>query len=167
MESRSIRFRAETAKILEEKYNKHIQIYMDGSKKDEKVGCAVITPDQKFRKRLKPQNMVYSAEQDAIKVINVTQRTAEYRVIIMDTFSTLIALTGNINSKNPKTLSLDEEREKVTLLRMPGHIGIPRNEIADEESKAALEDDLLAIEKYPPPDLINLIKHTLRKYAFP
>jgi hypothetical protein len=60
--SSSIRFRSETAKILEEKYNEHIKIYMDGSKKHEKVGCVVITPDQKFRKRLNPQNMDYSAE---------------------------------------------------------------------------------------------------------
>jgi hypothetical protein len=36
--SSSIRFHAETAKILEEKYNKHIKIYKYGSKKDEKVG---------------------------------------------------------------------------------------------------------------------------------
>jgi hypothetical protein len=36
-ESSSIRFRAGTAKILEENYNKHIKIYTDGSKKDEKV----------------------------------------------------------------------------------------------------------------------------------
>jgi hypothetical protein len=46
---------------------------------------------------------------------------------------------------------------------MPGHIGIPRNEIADEESKAALEDDLLATEKYPPQDLINWIKSENKK----
>jgi hypothetical protein len=52
--SSSIRFRAETAKKLKEKYNEHINIYTDGSKKDEKIGCVVITPDQKFRKRLKP-----------------------------------------------------------------------------------------------------------------
>jgi hypothetical protein len=49
--SRSISFRAERAKILEEKYKKHIKIYTDGSKKDEKVGCVVITSDQKFIKR--------------------------------------------------------------------------------------------------------------------
>jgi thymidylate synthase ThyX len=51
-------FHAETAKILEEKYNEHIKIYKDGSKKGEKIECAKITPDQKFRKRLKPQNTV-------------------------------------------------------------------------------------------------------------
>jgi hypothetical protein len=41
--------------ILEEKYNKHIKIYTDGSKKDEKIKCALETPDQKLRKRLKSQ----------------------------------------------------------------------------------------------------------------
>jgi hypothetical protein len=100
----SIRFRAETAKILEEKYNEHIKIYTNGSKKDEKVGCAVITPDQKFRKRLKPQNTVNSAEQEASEWPSIT-----------DSLSTLKAVNGNINSKNPKTLSLrkllNEERK--------------------------------------------------------
>jgi hypothetical protein len=37
-------------------------------------------------------------------------------------------------------------------------MGIPGNEIADEEAKAALENDLLATQKYPPPDLTNWIK---------
>jgi archaellum biogenesis ATPase FlaH len=80
----------------------------------------VITPDQKFRKRLKPENTVYSAEQEAIiKVIYVTQRISERRVIITDSFSTLMTIEGDFNSKSPKTLSLikllDEEKEKVTL----------------------------------------------------
>jgi hypothetical protein len=56
--SSSIRFHAETAKILEENYNEHIKIYTDGSKKDEKVGCAVIIPDQKLIKGLKPQKTI-------------------------------------------------------------------------------------------------------------
>jgi hypothetical protein len=103
----SIRLLTETAKILEEKYNKHIKIHPDGSKKDGKFGCAVITSDQKFIKRLKPRNTVYSAEQEAIiKVIYVTQRTGERRVLITDSLCTRMAVEGDVNSKNPKTLSL-------------------------------------------------------------
>jgi hypothetical protein len=77
--SSRIRCHTETAKILEEKYNEYIKIYTDGSKKNEKVGSAVITSNEKLRKRLKPQKMVDSAEQEAIiKAIFVTQRTGEH-----------------------------------------------------------------------------------------
>jgi hypothetical protein len=73
-----------------------------------------------------------------------------------------MAVEGDINSKNPETLSLrkmlDETREKVILLWVPGYMGIPGNEIADEEGKAALEDDILSTEKYPPQDQIDWIK---------
>jgi archaellum biogenesis ATPase FlaH len=67
---------------------------------------------------LEPQNKVYSAEHEAIiKAIYVTKRTGERRVIITDSLSTLMAIEGDINSKNPKTLSLrkllNEEREKL------------------------------------------------------
>jgi ribonuclease HI len=42
---------------------------------------------------------------------------------------------------------LDDEREKVTLLWVPGHIGISGNKISDESPKSALEDDLLATKR--------------------
>jgi hypothetical protein len=34
-------------------------------------------------------------------------------------------------------------------------MGVPRNEIAEKEAKAVLENDFIATEKYPPQDLIN------------
>jgi hypothetical protein len=37
-------------------------------------------------------------------------------------------------------------------------MGIPGNEKADDEAKAALDDDLLQNEEYPPQDLQNWIK---------
>jgi ribonuclease HI len=59
-------------------------------------------------------------------------------MIITDSLSTLTLSLRKL---------LDEEREKATLLWVPGHMGIPGTEIADEEAKVTLEDDLLATEK--------------------
>jgi hypothetical protein len=39
-------FRAEFQELLNEKYNNHTRIYTDGSKKEEKVGYAVVTDQQ-------------------------------------------------------------------------------------------------------------------------
>jgi hypothetical protein len=108
--------RRKSKKKLEEKYNERIKIYTDGSKKD----GAVITSDQKFRKRLKPGNTVYSAEQETIiKAIYVTQGISERQVIITNSLSTLMTVEGDLNSKSPKILSLiklmDKKSEKVTL----------------------------------------------------
>jgi ribonuclease HI len=55
-------------------------------------------------------------------------------MIITDSLSTLTLSLRKL---------LDEEREKATLLWVPGHMGIPGTEIADEEAK----DDLLATAK--------------------
>jgi ribonuclease HI len=74
-------------------------------------------------------------------------------VIITDSFSTFVAIEGNINSKNPKTLSLrkllDKETGKVILFWVPGHMGIERNEIVDEEAKATLEDRASSATRIP------------------
>jgi ribonuclease HI len=68
-----------------------------------------------------------------------------------------MALEGDVNLKNAKKL-LDEKGEKITLLWVPGNMGIPENEAANKEAKTALENILLPTEKYPPQDLINWIK---------
>jgi hypothetical protein len=40
--------------------------YMDGSKNEERVGYSVIWNNQKIKKRVRPQNTIFSAEQSAI-----------------------------------------------------------------------------------------------------
>jgi hypothetical protein len=59
-------YQAETILILNEKYEHHIKIYKDGSKKEEKVGHAVMVKGSKIRKRKFPQNSIYSAEKSVI-----------------------------------------------------------------------------------------------------
>jgi hypothetical protein len=118
------RFRRETAKIIQEKYERHVKIKTDGSKKDERAGYAVIIPNRTYRKRLHQQ----SIEQEAIiKAIWLTEGTQSDKVIITDSLSTLTAINGNNHIKNPKTIKLremmDRNRKQITLLWVPRHMG--------------------------------------------
>jgi hypothetical protein len=55
------RFQAETFRILNEKYEHHSKIYTDGSKKDEKVGYAVVLSESTIKRRQFPQNSIFRA----------------------------------------------------------------------------------------------------------
>jgi ribonuclease HI len=159
--SGSERFRKEAAKIIQEKYERHQKIYTDGSKKDEREGYAVITPNRTDRKRVHQQSTVFSTEQEAIiKAIWLTEGTQRDKVIITNSLSTLTAI--NNHAKNRKTIKLremmDRNENQITLLWVPGHMGIPGNEQADEEAKAALDDDVQQNEEYPSKDLEKWFK---------
>jgi ribonuclease HI len=159
----SERYRREATRIIAEKYEGHQKIYTDGSKRDDKAGYAVSTPNCTYRRRVYQQNTVFSTEQEAItKAISVTESTKGDKVISTDSLSTLTAIRGSNHTKNPKTIKLremmDRLKKHITLLWVPGHMGIPGNEKADDEAKAALDDDLLQNEEYPPQDLQNWIK---------
>jgi ribonuclease HI len=69
----------------------------------------------------------------------------------------MTAINGNNHTKNPKTITLremmDRHRKQITLLWVPGHMGIPGNEQADEEAKAALDDDIQQNYEYSLKDL--------------
>jgi hypothetical protein len=52
-------------------------------------------------------------------------------------------------------LYLDRNKKQITLLWEPGHMGIPGNKQADEEAKAALDDDIQQNEEYPSKDIEN------------
>jgi hypothetical protein len=62
----SERYRTETARTLNGDYGKHVKIYTDRSKKEDKVGYAIVKEEHTIKKRILPQNTVFSAEQSAI-----------------------------------------------------------------------------------------------------
>jgi ribonuclease HI len=74
----------------------------------------------------------------------------------------MTAINGNNHTKNPKTITLremmDRHRKQITLLWVPGHMGIPGNEQADEEAKAALDDDIQQNYEYSLKDLEKWLK---------
>jgi ribonuclease HI len=115
------------------------------------------------RGRVQQQSTVFSTEQEAIiPAIWLTEGTQRDKVIITDSLSTLTAINGNNHTKNPKTIKLremmDRNRKQIALLWVPGHMGIPGNEQADEEAKAAMDDDIQQNEEYPSKDLEKWLK---------
>jgi hypothetical protein len=66
-EAGSERYSREAAKIIREKYESHEKIYTNGSKKNERAGYAVITPNRTYRRRVHQQNIVFGTEQEPIK----------------------------------------------------------------------------------------------------
>jgi hypothetical protein len=105
----------------------------DGSKKEERVGYAVIWNQQEITKRVWPKNIIYSAEQSAIiTAIHSTMKEPGKKVITTDSLGILVAASDKKNTKNPKTQTirklLEQEGANLTLLWVLSHVGIPGNE---------------------------------------
>jgi hypothetical protein len=62
----SKRYRTEMARPLDEYYSKHVKIFTDGSKMGDKVGYAIVKVEQTIKKKIPPQNTVFSVQQSAI-----------------------------------------------------------------------------------------------------
>jgi ribonuclease HI len=129
--------------LVNEKYNDHTRIHTDGSKKEEKVGHAVVTDQQSTRRRIREQSSILSAEQEPIiGAIQKLPKMGVREVIFTDLLSNMMAASGNNHTKNPKTRKIrplmDKQKGGVTLCWVPGHAGITGNEEADEEAKRAL-----------------------------
>jgi ribonuclease HI len=157
-ETSSERYKTETARTLAENYGKHVKIYMDGSNMGDKVGYAGVKEEHTIKKRILPQNTVFSAKQSAfIAVIQSEKNNRHKIVIITDSLSTIMAAENRIPPKNPKTQTirkmLDYEGPRITLLWVPSHVGLPDNEKPDQAAKEALDEDISATERYPPNDL--------------
>jgi hypothetical protein len=87
------RFQTETYELLDEKYKEHTIVYTDGSRKDGRVPSAIVTPECK---RMRSQNTIYSAEQEAIiKTIGTKRKSNKKKVILTGSLSTLMAIEGN------------------------------------------------------------------------
>ena len=127
-------------------YPHHKHIYTDGSKEEEKVGCATITHQQSSSIRLPDHSSVFTAELLAIKLAlrHIEDHPHPNFIIFSDSRSVLEALIST-ESKNPLVLevvnflhSLTPEKD-IVFCWLPSHIGIRGNEMADKAAKEALK----------------------------
>ena len=143
------------------KYQDFQHIYTDGSSKEEKTGCAVVTRDLVLKYRLPNYTNIFIAELYAIKkAIETTQVTNINKFLICcDSLSVLQALEYGsphhlVHEIYYKLKNYDKE---IVFEWIPSHVNLPGNNEADEMAKEAL--DLDSIEPLPL-DFIDLKSNT-------
>ena len=130
---------------LKAKYNGYKAIFTDGSKKDDRVASAAVVDDRVFVRRLPDRSSIYSAELTAIslafKYISTSSHTKF--IVLSDCLSCLQSLQG-FNFINPllqdvigQLLTLTDKT--IVMAWIPGHVGIPGNELVDQLAKSALD----------------------------
>jgi hypothetical protein len=117
-----------------------------GSKKEERVGYAVIWNDQKIKKRVRPQNTITAP---IITAIHSTMKDPRKNVIVTYSLSTLMASSDKKETKNPETQTIktliEQEVVKITLLWGPSHVGIHGNK---EAAKDSFDENVEKTEQY-------------------
>jgi hypothetical protein len=114
-------YRTKTTRTIDGEYGKQVKIYTDGSKMGGKVEYAIVKEEHTIKKRILPQNTVFSAEQSAfIRAIQSEKNGRHKKVIITDSLSTIMAAESRTLTKNPKTQTikkmLDQEGPRIALL---------------------------------------------------
>ena len=154
---------------LQSYYSDHEHIYTDGSKDEEKVGCAAAKYDDCKKMRIPDGSSVFTAEAKAIDLALDFVKTCAYTdkfVIFSDSLSVLQAL-NHTSSKNSQIQCLLLKHHEISSSKtviycwIPSHIGIYGNEKADKNAKESLNLDQTDF-KIP----FNNFKPFINKYIF-
>ena len=160
-------FKEEFTKI-KVKYQDFNALYTDGSKDDDKVGCAVFGNHFTSNTRLPKSASIFTAEIKAIDLAlsYIEQQQRNKFIIFSDSLSVLLS----INNKKTDNALIKQlllrfndilETKSIILCWIPSHVGISGNEKVDALAKESLK--LLPIDIKLPnsdfrPSINNLIK---------
>jgi ribonuclease HI len=130
-------------KIIADKYTSFEKVYTDGSKYNDKMGYAIVTPEKTTTTNIWGHASVYTAEIRTIKTaISTTPENGKKKHILTDSLSALSAI---LYKKTPTEIEaqkianeLHQKRDNVVLMWIPGHKNIKGNERADKAAKEAL-----------------------------
>ena len=153
---------------LQSYYSDHEHIYTDGSKDEEKVGCAAAKYDDCTKMRIPDGSSVFTAEAKAIDLaldfVNNCTYTDKF-VIFSDSLSVLQAL-NHTSSKNSQIQHLLLKHHEISSSKsviycwIPSHIGIYGNEKVDKSAKESLN---LEVTDFKIP--FNNFKPFINKYV--
>ena len=126
-------------------YKHYISIYTDGSKQDEKVACAVISPNFTDSIRLPDNSSIFTAEAKAIDIAlyHLRDQPEKQFIIYSDSLSVLRSLK-NLDHRNPLIQQIFRKYNYLSAFKeivfcwLPSHSNIRGNELADLEAKSAI-----------------------------
>ena len=136
-----------TNELLED-HSDYVQIFTDGSIKDEKAGCAFVAPGLAHTERFKLNDgiSIFSAELYALeKALEFAAKVDKSKVLILsDSKSVIQTMKYQNSTKLNHALQLMNGMIKqgkiVKIQWIPSHVGITGNDLADSAAKAAAED---------------------------
>ena len=120
-----------------------MSIYTDGSKQDEKVACAVISPNFMDSIRLPDNSSIFTAEAIDIALYHIRDQPEKQFINYSDFFSVLKSL-NNLDDRNPLIQQMFRKYnylsafEETVFCWLPSHTNICGNELANLEAKSAL-----------------------------
>lgn len=131
---------------IQTQYSDYQHVYTDGSKEENKVGCAFVTKDAHQTLRLPDGSSVFTAEAKAIDLALDFAGDCQHQkfVIFSDSLSVLKALNHS-SSKNPQIQKIIEKHHEISKSKevvfcwLPSHVGITGNETADRKAKESLQ----------------------------
>ena len=147
-------------------YKNYTDVYTDGSKIGDLVGCSVVCNNHSRSYRLPPSFSIFSAEFVAIEIALNFISIHPHRQFIIYTDSKSVLDSLQSLSCSPTFISvlnlyndLSKKGYHILFCWVPGHVGIVGNEIADKAAKQALNPlDL----NTPYPDIKHIIKNHIR-----
>ena len=132
---------------LQSRLSDYQHIYTDGSKVEDKVGCAYISGSHHEKIRLPDGSSIFTAESKAIDMAldYVMNNSLEKKFVIFSDSLSVLKSLNHTASKNPKIQNVIEKHHELSKSKdilfcwLPSHVGIKGNEAADVKAKASLD----------------------------
>ena len=132
---------------LQSRLSDYQHIYTDGSKVEDKVGCAYISGSHHEKIRLPDGSSIFTAESKAIDMAldYVMNNPLENKFVIFSDSLSVLKSLNHTSSKNPKIQNVIEKHHELSKTKeilfcwLPSHVGIKGNEAADIKAKASLD----------------------------